>query len=149
VGEADQEVVRAAPAWAIAFLRDARVGRLATADASARPLVVPICFAFDGTRCFSAVDAKPKRTRNLRRLSNIAANPHVSLVVDRWDEDWSQLCWVIVEGRAEVLTSGPEFARAIDLLVGKYPQYHGLPLDRDGGAVVAITPERILAWRPA
>lgn len=149
MGEADQEVVRSAPAWAIAFLRDARVGRLATADAAGRPLVVPICFAFDGARCFSAVDAKPKRTRNLRRLSNIAANPHVSLVVDRWDEDWSQLCWVIVEGRADVLTGGAEFARAVDLLVAKYPQYRGLPLDRAGGAVVAITPERVLAWRPA
>jgi PPOX class probable F420-dependent enzyme len=149
VGEADQEVVRSAPAWASAFLRDARVGRLATADASGRPLVVPVCYVFDGTRCYSAVDAKPKRTRNLRRLSNIAENPQVSLVVDRWDEDWSQLCWVIVEGRADVLTSGPEFSRAIDLLVAKYPQYRALPLDRAAGAVVAITPGRVLAWRSA
>jgi PPOX class probable F420-dependent enzyme len=149
VGEADQEVVRSAPAWASAFLRDARVGRLATADAAGRPLVVPVCYVFDGTRCYSAVDAKPKRTRNLRRLSNIAENPQVSLVVDRWDEDWSQLCWVIVEGRADVLTSGPEFSRAIDLLVAKYPQYRVLPLDRAAGAVVAITPGRVLAWRSA
>jgi PPOX class probable F420-dependent enzyme len=149
VGEADQEVVRSAPAWASAFLRDARVGRLATADAAGRPLVVPVCYVFDGSRCYSAVDAKPKRTRNLRRLSNIAENPKVSLVVDRWDEDWSQLCWVIVEGRADVLTSGPEFSRAIDLLVAKYPQYRALPLDRAAGAVVAITPGRVLAWRSA
>jgi PPOX class probable F420-dependent enzyme len=149
VGEADQEVVRSAPAWASAFLRDARVGRLATADAAGRPLVVPVCYVFDGTRCYSAVDAKPKRTRNLRRLSNIAENPQVSLVVDRWDEDWSQLCWVIVEGRADVLTSGPEFSRAIDLLVAKYPQYRALPLDRAAGAVVAITPGRVLALRSA
>jgi PPOX class probable F420-dependent enzyme len=149
VGEADQEVVRSAPAWASAFLRNARVGRLATADAAGRPLVVPVCYVFDGTRCYSAVDAKPKRTRNLRRLSNIAENPQVSLVVDRWDEDWSQLCWVIVEGRADVLTSGPEFSRAIDLLVAKYPQYRALPLDRAAGAVVAITPGRVLAWRSA
>lgn len=149
MGEADQEVVRSAPAWASAFLREARVGRLATADAAGRPLVVPVCYAFDGVRCYSAVDAKPKRTRNLRRLSNIAENPAVSLVVDRWDEDWSQLCWVIVEGRADVLTSGAEFSRAIDLLVAKYPQYQALPLDRAGGAVVAITPERLLAWRSA
>jgi PPOX class probable F420-dependent enzyme len=149
VGEADQEVVRSAPAWASAFLREARVGRLATVDAAGHPLVVPVCYAFDGARCYSAVDAKPKRTRNLRRLSNIAANPHVSLVVDRWDEDWSQLCWVIVEGRAEVLTGGPEFGRAIDLLVAKYPQYGALPLDRAGGAMVAITPARVLAWRSA
>jgi PPOX class probable F420-dependent enzyme len=149
VGEADQEVARSAPAWASAFLREARVGRLATVDAACHPLVVPVCYAFDGARCYSAVDAKPKRTRNLRRLSNIAANPHVSLVVDRWDEDWSQLCWVIVEGRAEVLTGGPEFGRAIDLLVAKYPQYGALPLDRAGGAMVAITPARVLAWRSA
>ena len=131
------------------FLATQRVAHLATADAAGRPHVVPVCYAFDGVRCYSAVDAKPKRTRNLRRLSNIAENPAVSLVVDRWDEDWSQLCWVIVEGRADVLTSGSEFSRAIDLLVAKYPQYQALPLDRAGGAVVAITPERLLAWRSA
>jgi PPOX class probable F420-dependent enzyme len=138
-----------APAWALALLRDARVGRLATADAAGRPLVVPICYAFDGARCFSAVDAKPKRTRDLRRLRNIAANPHVSLVVDVWAEDWSRLAWVIVEGRAEVLTAGAEFSRAIGLLVAKYPQYGALPLDREHGALVAVTPDRLLSWRPA
>jgi PPOX class probable F420-dependent enzyme len=147
VGDADQEVTRTAPAWALALLREARVGRLATADAAGRPLVVPVCYAFDGARVYSAVDAKPKSTRNLRRLRNVAENPQVSLVVDVWDEDWSRLCWVIVEGRAEVLTAGQEFARAIDLLVAKYPQYRTLPLDRAGGAALAITPDRVLAWR--
>ena len=136
-----------APTWALAFLREARVGRLATADAAGRPLVVPVCYAFDGARCYSAVDAKPKQTRNLRRLKNIADNPHVSLVVDEWDEDWSRLRWVIVEGRAEVLTAGAEFTRAIDLLAAKYPQYGQLPLDRTTGAAIAITPTRLLTWR--
>ena len=145
--EAAQEVIRRAPAWALALLRDARVGRLATADAAGRPLVVPVCYVFDGTRCYSAVDAKPKRTRELRRLKNIAANPHVSLVVDVWDEDWSKLCWLIVEGRAEVLAGGAEFTRAIDALVAKYPQYRALSLDRTQGAVIALTPDRVLAWR--
>lgn len=138
-----------APAWALALLREARVGRLATADAAGRPLVVPVCYAFDGARCYSAVDAKPKATRNLRRLKNIAANPHVSLVVDVWDEDWSKLCWVIVEGRAEVLSGGDEFARAIDLLVAKYPQYRAMGLARTQGAVIALAPARVLAWRAA
>jgi PPOX class probable F420-dependent enzyme len=138
-----------APAWALALLRDARVGRLATADASGRPLVVPVCYAFDGARCYSAVDAKPKSTRNLRRLRNIAANPHVSLVVDVWDEDWSRLAWVIVEGRAEVVTGGDDFRTAIDLLIAKYPQYRGLRLDREQGALVVVTPERVLSWRGA
>jgi PPOX class probable F420-dependent enzyme len=150
VGEAGKEVgVGGTPAWALALLRDARVGRLATADTSGRPLVVPVCYAFDGARLYSAVDAKPKSTRNLRRLRNIADNPHVSLVADVWDEDWSRLCWVIVEGRAEVLHAGADFARAIDLLVTKYPQYRTLPLDRTGGIVIAITPDRVLAWRAA
>lgn len=149
MGSADQEVVRPAPAWALALLRDARVGRLATVDAAGRPLVIPVCHAFDGARVYSAVDAKPKSTRNLRRLRNIAENPHVSLVVDVWDEDWSRLAWVIVEGRAEVLTGGRAFTDAIDRLIAKYPQYRGLGLDREQGALVAVTPDRILAWRGA
>ena len=134
------------PAWALAFLREARVGRLATADAAGRPLVVPVCFTFDGARCYSAVDAKPKRTRELRRLRNIAENPNVSLVVDEYDEDWARLRWVIVEGRAEVLRAGAEFDRAIDRLREKYPQYHAMDLRTDG-AVLRLRAERILAWR--
>jgi PPOX class probable F420-dependent enzyme len=149
VGEARQEVDRPVPAWALALLRDARVGRLATADAAGRPLVVPVCYVYDGGRCYSAVDAKPKQTRNLRRLRNIADNPQATLVVDVWDEDWSRLCWVIVEGRAEVLGGGPDFARAIDRLEAKYPQYRTLPLDRASGVVIALTPDRVLSWRAA
>jgi PPOX class probable F420-dependent enzyme len=149
VSEAREDAgVAGTPEWALALLRDARVGRLATADAAGRPLVVPVCYVFDGARCYSAVDAKPKSTRNLRRLKNIADNPSVSLVVDVWDEDWSRLAWVIVEGRAEVLAAGVDFTRAIDLLVAKYPQYRTLPLDRRQGAVVAVTPARVLSWRP-
>lgn len=140
-------MTESAPAWALAMLREARVGRLATADAAGRPLVVPVCFVFDDAALYSAVDAKPKRTRNLRRLRNVADNPHVALVVDEWYEDWRRLCWVIVEGRADVLTGGREFAHAIDLLRDKYPQYRAMSLSRDEGAVVRIAPERILHWR--
>ena len=139
--------MRDAPPWALALLRDARVGRLATADAFGQPLVVPVCYVFDGARCYSAVDAKPKRTRELRRLKNIAANPHASLVVDVWDEDWAKLCWVIVEGRAEVLITGAEFTRAIDQLVAKYPQYRAMGLDRREGTVISLAASRVRAWR--
>lgn len=136
-----------APEWALEVLRDARVARLATADHAGRPLVVPVCYAFDGTLVYSAVDAKPKRTRALRRLRNIAENPHVSLCVDEYAEDWSRLRYVIVEGTADVLESGEEFARAVDLLTSKYPQYQALALPRTSGAMVRITPSRILCWR--
>ena len=135
------------PAWALELLRDARVGRLATVDSAGQPLVVPVCYVYDGERCYSAVDAKPKRTRHLKRLRNLADNPRVSLAVDHYDEDWRALRYVIVQGRGDVLESGGEFSRAIDLLVAKYPQYHELRLDRTAGTVVRVTPERILFWR--
>jgi len=137
-----------APTWALAMLREARVGRLATADAAGRPLVVPVCFAFDGAALYSAVDDKPKRTRELRRLRNVRANPQASLLVDVWDEDWTRLAWVMVEGRAEVLTQGAEFTRALDLLRAKYPQYRTMALERDG-AVVRLNADRVLCWRAA
>ena len=137
------------PPWASALLRESRVARLGTADAAGRPLVVPVCYVFDGRACFSALDAKPKRVEAgaLRRVRNIAANPRVSLVVDRWDEDWSKLLWVIVEGRAELLTAGVERAAAVDLLREKYAQYRALGLDREAAPVIRIMPERALAWR--
>ena len=135
------------PAWALAMLAGARVGRLATADAVGQPLVVPVCYVYDGAHCYSAVDAKPKRTRHLKRLRNLADNPRVSLAVDHYDEDWRALRYVIVQGRGDVLESGGDFSRAIDRLVGKYPQYGALRLDRTAGAVVRVTPARILSWR--
>ncbi len=125
------------------------MGRLATADTSGRPLVVPVCYTFDGEAVYSAIDAKPKRTpgRALRRVRNIEENPQVSLVVDRYDEDWSRLCYVIVEGRADLLTGGPSYAGAVELLTAKYAQYRALGLDRTAGLVIAITPTRFLSWR--
>jgi PPOX class probable F420-dependent enzyme len=139
-------VTPAAPAWALAFLSEARVGRLATADAAGRPLVVPVCFAVDGDALYSAVDDKPKRTRELRRLRNVAENPRVALVVDEWNEDWSQLRWVIVEGDADILRTGPDFSRALELLEAKYPQYRAMDLRTDG-VVLRVRGDRIVAWR--
>jgi PPOX class probable F420-dependent enzyme len=141
-------VTAAAPAWALAFLRDARVGRLATADASGRPLVVPVCFSFDGEAIYSAVDDKPKRTRELRRLKNVRENPQASLVVDEWDEDWTRLRWVIVEGPAELLTGGADFVAALALLRAKYAQYRAMNLERDG-TVLRLQPRRVLHWQAA
>lgn len=137
------------PAFAAELLRDGRVARLGTADGAGQPLVVPVCYVFDGRACFSAIDAKPKRTPpgGLRRMRNIAANPRVSLVVDRYDEDWTRLCWVIVQGRADMLTAGPERAAAVDLLREKYTQYRALGLDRETATVIRICPERTMSWQ--
>jgi PPOX class probable F420-dependent enzyme len=137
------------PAFAAELLYQSRVARLGTADRAGQPLVVPVCYVFDGRACFSAIDAKPKRLdpRRLRRIRNIAENPRVSLTVDRYDEEWSHLCWVIVQGRADILTEGPEQADAVDLLRAKYAQYRVMGLDREATAVIRIAPEKTLYWR--
>jgi PPOX class probable F420-dependent enzyme len=140
-------VISSAPAWAVDMLKTARVARLATADATGQPLVVPVCYVLHGGHIYSAVDAKPKRTRELRRLRNVADNPRVSLLVDVWDEDWTRLAWVMVEGTAGILTGDLERAPALAALIAKYPQYAAMDLARTAGAVLAITPARIVAWR--
>ena len=100
---------------------DARVARLATVDEQGRPHVVPICFVLDGDTLYIAVDEKPKRTRALKRLRNIQVNPHVEVLIDHYDEDWSQLWWVRLRGTAWVVETDE---RALRLLREKYPQYH-------------------------
>ena len=137
------------PAFAAELLYQSRVARLGTADRAGQPLVVPVCYVFDGRSCFSAIDAKPKRTPagGLRRIRNIAENPRVSLVVDRYDEEWTRLAWVIVQGHADVLTDGPERTGAVDLLRDKYAQYRALGLDRATATVIRISPERAMSWR--
>ena len=137
------------PAFAAELLYQSRVARLGTANRAGQPLVVPVCYVFDGRVCFSALDAKPKRVAaaQLRRVRNIAENPRVSLTVDRYDEEWSRLCWVIVEGRADILTDGSERAGAVDLLRDKYAQYRAMGLDRETATVIRISPERTLHWR--
>jgi PPOX class probable F420-dependent enzyme len=123
---------------------ESRVARLATADGSGRPHSVPICFAMDGDRLYFAVDAKPKRTTNLKRLRNIAVNPAVSVLFDHYEEDWGRLWWVRVDGAARVLDGGhAEAERAIDLLAGRYEQYRRA---RPNGPVVEISVERMTGW---
>jgi len=123
----------------------ASVARLATADARGRPHVVPVTFAVDGNTLYFAVDAKPKRTSNLKRLQNIAANPAVAVLFDHYEDDWSRLWWVRMDGTARVVDDPAAAARAIDLLVERYPQYRRA---RPAGPVVAISMERMSGWSP-
>jgi PPOX class probable F420-dependent enzyme len=119
----------------------ARVARLATADAGGRPHLVPVVFAVDGDVIYSVVDAKPKRSPRLKRLSNVHANPAVSLLADHYDEDWSTLWWVRADGRGRVLDPGePEAHEAIEKLRRRYPQ------QRAAGVVLAVDVERWTGW---
>lgn len=128
------------------FLEHARVARLGTADAEGRPQVVPVCFAVTGTEVCIAIDAKPKRAspRALKRLRNIAANPAVCLTVDRYDDDWSQLGWVMLHGTARVSDEPLPCAAAHQRLRHRYPQYRKMALT--GLPVIFIAVERVVSW---
>ena len=130
----------------VALLNQTPVGHLATADAAGRPHVIPFCFACDGERIYTPLDAKPKsgNLRSLRRVRNILANPQVSMVIDHYEDDWSQLWYLLVRGQAELLEPCAEQAAAIALLRAKYPQYR--EMDLDGNPVIRITPERATGW---
>ncbi|MFY9809163.1 MAG: TIGR03668 family PPOX class F420-dependent oxidoreductase [Pseudonocardiaceae bacterium] len=127
------------------------VARLATADASGRPHVVPMVFALisDGgaDTLYSAVDAKPKRSTSLRRLANIAANPRVAVLVDHYADDWHVLWWVRADGSGRILDPDqPEAREAIAALVERYPQYREQP---PVGPVLAIDVARWSSWSAA
>ncbi len=128
------------------LLAIARIGHLATGDASGAPHVIPVCFAFDGHSVYSVLDQKPKRTsvNRLRRVRNIQANPKVALVVDYYEEDWARLWYILVRGEAELLEPGDEQASAVKLLREKYPQYRKMAIDQN--PVIKITPTRVVAW---
>jgi PPOX class probable F420-dependent enzyme len=124
----------------------ARVGRLATLGAEGRPHLVPICFVLESETLYTAVDEKPKRSKQLQRLANIRRNPEVSVLVDHYEEDWTRLWWVRLDGTARVLEEGPERRGALELLGAKYEQYRAEPLS---GAVIAVHIERWRAWSSA
>lgn len=129
------------------FLEAQRVAHLATADAGGRPHVVPVCFAVSSTNIYITMDDKPKRANSasLKRLQNIAANPAVALVADRYDDkDWSRLGWVMVRGNAEILETGSEHAAAQQLLRGRYPQMAAMELEVH--PVIAIRVDRVTSW---
>lgn len=128
------------------FLEGRAVAHLATADAEGVPQVVPVCFAVADATVYIAIDGKPKRgpARSLKRLRNIAANPAVSLIADRYDDDWSKLGWVMIQGRAEILERGAEHAEAQALVQARYPQMGGM--DIAGLPVIAVRIEAARSW---
>lgn len=122
----------------------APVARLATVAPDGRPHLVPVVFAVDGEVIYTAVDAKPKTTQRLRRLANIDGNPLVSLLVDHYAEDWTQLWWVRVDGVATIHHDGNAMRIGRDLLRAKYAQYQSVPLN---GPVIAVTVRRWSSWQ--
>jgi len=131
------------------ILKKARVARLATLDDKNRPHIVPICFVYDGKLFYTAVDRKPKRVtpERLARLRNIRAVPRIALLIDEYDEDWTQLWYILVRGKAKLIPKSghKEHALAIRKLRAKYPQYAQGML-ADDAPIIRITPERVAFW---
>lgn len=128
------------------FLEAARRGHLATADAMAQPLVVPVCYALVGNLIYVPLDAKPKAVppTSLRRVRNLLENPQLCLVVDRWDEDWTKLAHVLIWGMGAITDMADEKAQALPELRRRYPQYRAMALEAN--PLIRIMPYRIKVW---
>lgn len=121
----------------------APVARLATVGPSGQPHLVPVTFALDGDHVYTAVDAKPKTTTNLRRLGNIRRDPRVAVLADHYETDWDRLWWARADGLASILADPADQARPLELLAARYPQYRANP---PAGPVIAIAVERWTGW---
>jgi PPOX class probable F420-dependent enzyme len=123
------------------------VARLATVGPEGVPHLIPVVFVVSKNLSedviYTAVDAKPKTTQRLRRLANIEHNPQVSLLVDHYADDWTQLWWVRADGVAAIHSDGPQMDTGYGLLRAKYPQYQAVPLD---GPVIAVAVRRWSSW---
>lgn len=128
----------------VAMFAQSPVAMLATVGADGAPHLVPVVFAVHDDVVYTAVDAKRKSTQRLRRLANIEANPKVSMLVDHYDDDWTQLWWVRADGIAAIHYSGEEMATGYALLRKKYLQYQRVALD---GPVVTVDVQRWASWQ--
>jgi PPOX class probable F420-dependent enzyme len=128
------------------FLLTRRVGYLATTDSRAIPHVLPVCFTISEGTLYFTIDEKPKRVAGqaLKRVRNIEQNPMVAIVVDRYDEDWALLGWVMLRGRAEILLAGPEHDCAQELLRSRYRQLAAMQIAEH--PVIAVRLERVTGW---
>jgi PPOX class probable F420-dependent enzyme len=127
------------------FLDHGRVGHLATADSGGAPHVIPVCYAVAEHTLYVTIDEKPKRRDvPLKRMRNLLENPQAAFVVDRYDEDWRRLGWVMLRGPTEILHDGAEHDRAQELLRERYPQY--LAMNLIDLPVIALRIGRATGW---
>lgn len=125
------------------LLSASSVAVLGTVGSDGRPHQVPVTFAIDGDRLVTMIDWKPKSGRRLQRLVNIEADPRVSLLANHYEDDWSCLWWVRVDGEALLFTEGAEWESAQAALIAKYTQYAAMP---PVGEAIVILPTRASSW---
>ena len=128
------------------FIDSNRVGRLATADRNGEPHAIPICFVVIDDSLYVTIDRKPKDAdvNQLKRLRNIAENQAAAVIVDRYDDDWTVLGWVMLRGRAEIIGTGDEHEMAQSALADRYPQYRNMEIS--DLPVIALRIGRVTSW---
>jgi PPOX class probable F420-dependent enzyme len=132
------------------FIQRVRVARLATTDSDFKPHLVPVVFVFDGNHFFIPVDEKRKKAKpeKLRRIKNIQGNSNVALLIDEYNEDWTRLAFVMIQGIASIEKSRPQAdiqaQKALKLLTIKYTQYQRVGT---GEILIKIKPEKVVSWR--
>ena len=132
------------------FIERARVARLATVDYTSKPHLVPVVFVFDGNHFFIPIDQKRKTVKppRLKRIKNIQDNPNVALLIDRYSEDWTKLAFVMIQGKASIITSKTQgnipVQEAYKKLTTKYKQYQKIGLSE---MCIIIKPEKVTSWR--
>jgi PPOX class probable F420-dependent enzyme len=126
------------------FVVGERRATLATIGPDGRPRLVPVCFVLIDDIVWSPLDEKPKSVddvRSLARVRDIERDRRVTLLVDRWSEDWSELAWVRIDGRAAVVESDPV---AVAVLRAKYSQY--ADHDLESRPMIRIEIEAVRSW---
>lgn len=131
--------------WDMDFVESLRVARLATVTPTGAPHLVAVCYAFIDNRFVIAIDEKPKSGRPLARIRNIEHERRVSLLFDRYDDDWSRLAWVRIDGDASVLDEGSQWPEALSALRARYAQYGLMALETL--PLIVIEPRAVTAWR--
>jgi PPOX class probable F420-dependent enzyme len=119
------------------------VARLSTVRPDGGPHVVPVVFALVEDTVYSAVDAKPKRSRALQRVANLRADPRCALLVDHYEDDWRRLWWVRADGRGEVVDEPSGAHPGIRALVHRFSRYRD---DPPAGPLLVVSVERWSGW---
>ena len=131
----------------------ATVARLATVDSECKPHLIPVVFVYDNDYYFIPIDQKSKRSKpeNLKRIKNIQQNPNVALLIDQYNEDWTKLYFIMIQGKASII-GGKELEqneqvlleKAHKLLSAKYVQYQKIGI---GEYVIMIVPQKVITWK--
>ncbi len=130
------------------LIKRAKVARLATVDQKSHPYVVPVVFVFHENSFFIPLDDKTKSVnpKKLKRVKNIVGNPNVTLLIDKYQNDWKKLFFLMIHGTATVIDG--KNSKLMDkihkLLISKYPQYKKIGI---GNSCIKIRPQKAIFWK--